>query len=290
MKLKFYTNNKNFNYTDGDRQIIKNDISEMLDVLGYLLNILVERNTVKETYKYPIGTLINKFVIHIYNIITLMDGTVIKSNYLKFEKNIFDISSIYILTRSVIENYLTFFYLYVQPSNDQEIFFRYQLFELAGLNSRQRFNAEHDEHVRLKEEEKERILELENTVYNHTLFLKLNKRTRDNLMGRKSARIFSWTALFNEADLNINLFKPGWMLYSEFAHSEYVSQIQLNGYLTEELSSKKSCDLTSNILLSIVSVLIIDLTQIFEDVEERFNSLNNDVKEVVKFFNGVGRK
>ena len=254
------------------------------------MNALAEKKIVKEKFKYPISILISKFILHVYSITDLFNGRTIKSEYLGFKKIIIDISSIYTLTRTVIENYLTFFYLYVQPSNNEEVLFRYQLLELAGLRSRQRNKAEIDEHIKLKKEEGEKRLELENIIYNHPLFKRLHRKTRNNIQGRKAARIFTWKKLFQEADLNIDLFEAGWFLYSEFVHSEFVSHIQLYGYFSEELSSLEASDRVSNILLALISVFIFDLLNQYKEVEERYNSLDENVKEVINFFNGVGRK
>ncbi|GBD91835.1 hypothetical protein BMS3Abin04_02567 [bacterium BMS3Abin04] len=90
--------------------------------------------------------------------------------------------------------------------------------------------------------------------------------------------------------MNIDLFEAGWFLYSEFVHSEFVSHIQLYGYFSEELSSLEASDRVSNILLALISVFIFDLLNQYKEVEERYNSLDENVKEVINFFNGVGRK
>ncbi len=290
MDIKFYLDRSNTTYSSDDKKQVLKDISELSDILGYLMNILAEKKLVTDEFKYPISILINKFILHAYSIVDLLNGRNIKSDYLGFQKNIIDISSIYTLTRTVIENYLTFFYLYVQPSNNEEVFFRYQLLELAGLHSRQRNKAVIDEHINLKEEERKKILELENIIYNHPQFNKLNRKTRNNIQGRKAARIYTWEKLLNEADLNVDLFEAGWFLYSEFAHSEFVSHIQLYGYFSEELSSIEASDTVSSLLLALISVFIFDLVNLFKEVEERYNSLDKNVKEVINFFNGVGRR
>jgi hypothetical protein len=290
MDVKFYIDRTNTDYTSDDKKQVLKDISELSDILGYLMNILAEKKIVTEEYKYPISILINKFILHVYSIIDLLNGRTIKSDYLGFQKNIIDISSIYTLTRTAIENYLTFFYLYVQPSDNEEVYFRYQLLELAGLHSRQRNKAEIDEHINLKEDERKKINELENIIYNHPLFNNLNRKTRNNIQGRKAARIFTWEKLLQEADLNLDLFEAGWFLYSEFVHSEFVSHIQLYGYFSEELSSLDASDTVSNLLLALTSVFIFDLANLFKEVEGRYNSLDENVKETINFFNGVGRK
>ena len=290
MNIKFYINRANTKYASDDMEQVLKDISEINDILGYLMNILSEKKIVKEEFKYPIGILINKFILHVYSIINLLKGRIIKSEYSSFQKNIIDISSIYTLTRTTIENYLTFFYLYIQPSNNEEVFFRYQLFELAGLRSRQRNKAEIDEHIKLKELERKKILELENIIYNHPLFKKLNQKTRNNIQGRKAARIYTWEKLLQEADLNMELFEAGWFLYSEFVHSEFVSHIQLYGYFSEELSTLEASDIVSNLLLALISVFIFDLINLYKEVEERYNSLDENIKEAINFFYGIGRK
>ena len=60
----------------------------------------------------------------------------------KFEdENFIDIPSSFILLRGLIENYLMFNYLFIQPSSKEEIFFRSLIYQRSGLINRQDYNS-----------------------------------------------------------------------------------------------------------------------------------------------------
>ncbi len=62
MDIKFYLNRTNTKYTSEDMKQVLKDISELNDILGYLMNILSEKKIITEEFKYSIGILINKFI------------------------------------------------------------------------------------------------------------------------------------------------------------------------------------------------------------------------------------
>jgi len=290
MNSSFYSKLEKTHYDSKERSQFLKDIKEILDVLGYLLNYLCEENIVIPRHRYLISVLVNKYMLHTFSILRLISGSHIKSRLLNTQRTVYDIGSIVILTRSAIENYLTFFYLFIQPLNEEEELFRFNLYELSGLNSRQWIEPTELYQINTKNQDKVRIIELENILYKHPLFLNLDKKTKKLVKGRKPARLFSWNSLLDQADLNVDVFKPAWSLYSNYAHSEYISLIQLFGYFTDIDAAKNKCDTILNIMFCLTSIFIKDFTDFFAETKKRYNALPNDTLEVIDFFNGVGRK
>ena len=290
MKSNFYRELKKTHYDPKERSQILKDLKELIDVFGYLLNYLSEINIEVSQHRYMIGILTNKYILHTLSILRLISGTHISSRLLNSQRTVYDIGSIVVLTRSAIENYLTFYYLFIQPSDEEEELFRFNLYELSGLNSRQWIEPTEADQIEIKNNDKTRIRELENIINEHPLYLKLDKNIKDYIKSGRQARLFTWKNLFDQADLNADVFKIAWSLYSNYAHSEYISQRQLSGYLTDIESAKDKCDTILNIMFCLTAIFIKDFVEFFPETKERFNSLPKETLEVIDFFNGVGRK
>lgn len=290
MQSKFYRELKKTHYNPKERSQFVKDIKELVDVFGYLLNYLSEKNIKVTKSSYLASILVNKYILHCLTILRLISGTELKSKLLNSKRTVYDIGSIVILTRSAIENYLTFFYLFIQPLTKEDEEFRINLYELSGLHSRQWLNPIEPEQINTKKIDEARINELENTLFIDPKFIKLDKESKNNIRGRKQARLFSWWKLLEQADLNENVFKPAWKLYSNYAHSEFISQMQLAGFFTDIEAAKDKCDTVLNIMFCLTSVFVKDFTEFFPETKERYNSLSEETLEVIDFFNGVGRK
>lgn len=290
MNLSFYTELKKTHYDSKERSQFVKDLKELLDIFGYLLNYLSEKKVEVSQHRYLTGILVNKYILHTFSILRLISGTHIKSRLLNSQRTVYDVGSIVILTRSAIENYLTFFYLFVQPLNEAEELFRFNLYELSGLKSRQWLDPTEPDQIKTKNLDKARIEELESILYKHPQFIKLDKKTQNFVKVRKQARLFTWWNLLDQADLNADVFKIAWSLYSNYAHSEYISQTQLAGYLTDNEAAKNKCDTILNIMFCLTAILIQDFTGFFMETKERYNALPNDTLKVIDFFNEVGRK
>ena len=135
-----------------------------------------------------------------------------------------------------------------------------------------------------------RINELENIVFNHPLFLKLKPELQKRVKGRKPARLFTWWSLLEQADLNTDIFKLAWSLYSNYAHSEYLSQMQIRESLSNIEYAKEKCNLILNIMFCLTSVFLRDFIKLFPETKQRYNSLDKNTLEVIDIFNFYGRK
>ena len=61
-------------------------------------------------------------------------------------------------------------------------------------------------------------------------FLSLPEGKQKDILNRKQAKILGWEKLFTSSDLKSDLFVRSWRLYSNYAHSEYISLIQFKEY------------------------------------------------------------
>ncbi|RZK32678.1 MAG: hypothetical protein EOO61_16680 [Hymenobacter sp.] len=156
-----------------------------------------------------------------------------------------DLASIYTIARSQLEAYLTFYYLYIGPQSDAECELKYNIYVVAGLTARQSLRSEMEElyketkDERLPEviaqinEEGARIERLKTIIEADALFNSLyTKSQRNSILSitQPRARTQSWTDIIKSSPLATVPFANRWSLYSNHAHSEYISLLQLSQY------------------------------------------------------------
>lgn len=289
-KYFYYGLRNDFNWSDEKFKIVLSDHLELVDILFFLGNTLYERQIKDMPYKYYSETLAFKYGYQSLNLNSILNGTRHFSKIFGFDSIVFDISSSYILQRSLFETYLTFYYLYIQPKDEIESRCKWLIFQISGLNSRQDFTSEFiDVKLKLEKEKKEidnAIIELKSNQY----FLSLDKAKQKEVLNKRQPKLVGWQTLFKTSDLKSNLFVKSWKLYSNYAHSEYLSLIQCNEYKHDDpdfIRVKHNVAFASIIL---TAVLITNMRRLYQEIEENFQKLSVTQIDCIKFFDGIARK
>ncbi len=196
-------------------------------------------------WKEHLEILLLKYSFHSSTLVKLIEGTEVSD--LNNETKIFqDIPSIRVILRAIIENYLTLKYLFFDPETDSIGEFRYYLYQISGLNSRQKFDVYGEQFKEQSEREKQKIIELEKLISENDYFKNLDNKTQKNILKTKSAREFGWEKMIENSDLKSDFFKPIWKLFSNTAHSELIGAIQFKGFITTNSENLEN-ELVSNI-------------------------------------------
>ncbi|MBI1228335.1 MAG: hypothetical protein GC192_24080 [Bacteroidetes bacterium] len=195
--------------------------------------------------------------------------------------------------RAIVENYLTIYYLNVMPSSNEEGEFRYYLYQMSGLNNRQKLGEPDKIEYKLKKEkEKQSIEDLEERIKKNSYFSSLPEPERKRLLKEKPARQFKWEKLIDISPLNNQFFKTTWKLNSNIAHSEFLGILQFK----DVILSKKLSTLQNLVKLEIqfgcfvTAVLILDLIKLYKAAELVFNTLPSDLITKIRFFSMAGKK
>ena len=98
--------NKNFNYNENEYYGLLADFLETLDVLAYLVNIIKQEKIKDDNWKYYTETLGIKYLIQSSSLKDLFNGTNLDFKLISTSIKVFDITSLYINIRALIENYL----------------------------------------------------------------------------------------------------------------------------------------------------------------------------------------
>src|SRR5260221_7494896 len=161
---------------NGSLKEIQDSLRTIIETLSDLVDSLAQAKVKTINWKYHSQTLVNKIIFTSYSIIRLSEGYIMRSYKAKDLKvEVTDYQSIYILTRDLIENYVTLCYNYNNDLSEEEKLFRFKLWEVSGLISRQNFSGENEDYQKKKKEEKVTIGKIMDEIKGMEEYSKLDK-------------------------------------------------------------------------------------------------------------------
>ena len=242
-----------------------------------------------------IETLSIKILLATKSIIELGKGTKVSALTKDSDVKLMDFPSICILTRSIIEAFLTLEYLYYNDLDKKEKIFRFQIWQISGYKSRQSFFKRHKglrQNITDKlESELNEIERLLSIVKKSPFYKDIDKQNLWKLDKYGLPRLESWQKLLEQSILNMSMFETSYKLYTNFAHSEFISLIQMNGADTLNMGSKTNNTLLLNCLRDIKMincVSLICLKNRFECVSKKFDLFDEETKTTIWFWNILG--
>lgn len=252
-----------------------NEAKEYNKLLAQSINVLFDAKKKLEHYEQFIETFIHKFIMHNSSIISLYEGTIVPFNpeIKSMEVKLLDKPSIYILERALVETYLMFHFIYIEPKTTEEKMFRFDVFAYSGLMSRQKFGFKSEKAKQVFESDRKEIERLKIQIEKSEFFKKYPKQQKEILKGIKPRLGFSWENLSENVGLS-NVFDKIHSLLSNYAHSEFLSMIQIKeggyGYINNPESI--SIYLSYSYILS--CLLINQLREMFPIINLFLNTQN----------------
>jgi hypothetical protein len=272
-------------------------LTQSLDLIikanGDVVQSLYETKPTLGIGEVYIETLLIKIIITSKSILQLSNGTNLSTINHPNQMQLIDRSSLYILTRSLIEALLTLEYLYFNTLTREEQIFRYNLWRISGFKSRQNYSENMKiEFVKKLESEKKEIEKLKNEIQQTEYYSKLKKQDLWKLDNFGLPRILSWSKLLENSILKTSLYSKVYDLYSNYAHSEFISVIQIKeGNLGKSNEFNISTTITTlNNVRAINCVAIILLTEKYDCAKEAYNKLDQNLKFTIEFWNKFARE
>lgn len=284
-------------FIDNEEQIIKTLIQITKAYTEVIQAIYDNVPELKEGEVF-IETLSIKILITTRSIIELTKGFQIETKDKISEYKSLDFSSINILTRTIIESFLTMEYLFYNNLTDDEKRFRFLIWRISGYKSRQDFFEKKDKNLISEEiqdkleNELDEINELLKEAKTFPYFNNLNKQHLWKLDQFGVPRLESWNTLLNNSMLETNIFLIPYKLYSNYAHSEFISLIQLNG---SDVLNKESNDNKMHLqnALRVVNMIncvsLIELKNKFLCTSKAFDNLDKSAKEKIEFWSDFAK-
>ncbi|MFC5269911.1 hypothetical protein [Adhaeribacter terreus] len=229
-----------------------------------------------------------KLSFKISSVIKLLDRTPI--SYGDKSVQVFDISSIYILTRAIIENYLIIYYLHFDNVDDIRKEFRFIIYTIDGLRRRQQDLKPFDEDSRKILSNENADLETLRQKLEHNIFFKsLNSKAQKNYLNG-CAKEGTLTDLLQTIDIKEETYKDIWHLQSSYAHSEFISLHQLRAYYKDLSQLDKSAYLMGELIAAIISISINHLNMNFKAARKINDRINSETLKLLGYFYEQGKK
>ncbi len=228
--------------------------------------------------------------------IILSSGSVIQlSKGVKYEienthLQIRDIPSMLILKRAILESFLTTEYLYYNNLSEEENEFRFNLYIHSGLKARQKHfeNSNHPFLVQMQDEARE-IRDLKKEIESSVFYNKIQKSNKWKFKKFGLARLDSWESLIEKSSLNTSLFSKQYTLSTNYAHSEYISTLQISqgDYRVSNKENEKIAELEMDILRMVNSLCIKNLFDNFQETEDIYKNVGSEIIFQVKAWSDI---
>lgn len=278
---------------DGTLEENRDSLRDLIKTLAGLVEVVGDAKIQIPSWKYHTQTLVGKIIFTAHSILNVSNGYDYGFYKRKGNIQIIDYTSMFILTRALIENYLTLCYIYNNSLVDEEKIFRYKLWEVSGLISRQNWGDTTNEEI-LKKKESER-LQIENIlqeIQKIPEYQNLDKRALNKLQKHGLPRIYNWHELIEMSNLRKDFFSNMYSYFSTYAHSEYLSILQLNqiSLNSRHLSNISNVQLSLSVVRMIISMSIDFYVSSFKSAELTYNTLPDEIRNAVLIWQKIGRE
>ena len=178
-----------------------------------------------------------------------------------------------------------FNYLYIEPSSKDETYFRTLIYQRSGLLNRQQYSAIPKDHPILIKEAVE-IEELTTLIEKNPLYQNLNKKKRTRIKAKATSS--NYIEIMNSSKLKNTDFITFWKLCSNFAHSEYISGMQIRTIYIDKTNPNDLFLYKHNILLHslyLIVLIIEDFRSMFPQLNDYYDKDPNNIKSIANEFN-----
>jgi hypothetical protein len=252
---------------------IQNVVSEYLSLLDLVYDVAQSIKGTKPTdYKMPdCQQLATKLFFHAATIYYLRQGTKAPvPKALVRGSSFLDFASTAILTRAILETYLTLYEVFFEPISDDEKEFRYQLWLLSGFVIREKYIPS-DPLMQVKViQSKQDIQNMRNRISVTKYFKSLSrKKQKDVLKGKRMQR--NWEDVAKAAGFGEISIKQMYGYFSGFSHSDGLSCTQIVTATTKQ-DQLIYIDTQMRIILMVMSKMILNYCEYFSESKKACDS------------------
>jgi len=211
---------------------------------------------------YDVQHLALKIFFHSASAYYLLQGTNVASpsSIGDGEISFIDPGSIVVLSRSALETYLTFFEVYINPSNDDEFEFNYCLWHLSGISFLENYEPIIETPEEKIEEMNSQIEHFRDRIASTDTFSKLKKGKQHEVL--KGIRRRDWKEVASSADIGYKFVRMVYKYYSGFVHSD--------GFTSKHLFSAESLVQQKNLGGLHFKIIMIALSKFILDYSSKF--------------------
>jgi len=156
----------------------------------------------------------------------------------KFKGEFTDFWSVELLGRATWESFLVFHYVFTQPVTQEEFEFRYYSWKLGGLLIRQNFPTNSQESIAISKQEKREIEMLSEALERNPSFQAMTNKQAKKLRAEGKWKNQSWREIAESAGINELHARHFYSYSSGYAHSDYLSVMQIRDAKDETIRKK----------------------------------------------------
>ncbi len=279
---------------------------ESIDIYSaFLLQAILDHHRddlVFESEKY--AKMISQMILtKLQNIKSIISGFTCESIDGRSLNNIVDPTVLNMIVRNLYETIAAFNLIYRNPKSEDEKLIKFNLWAIAGLKYRQRFEKEEmtKEHRTKLEEEKSNIETLKNGIYNTSLYnnldahnqkfinTRINKKEFLITFDKNRVRLHKWHELIQIVDLKEKMFENSYRFFSLHVHPSYVSVFQFESMFNSDKAYLDLANTSTQFALNLTSVFIADLIFVFPKTLETFEKLSSRDQILINFRNTLSR-
>ena len=263
-----------------------------LDSLINLNETLTESKAKMADWEIYSETLTIKFILHANSLYQLYQAPEFDSKQLNRKLKFLDISSILVLTRTLLECFLMFCHIYINPANKEEQEFRFMIWAYSSLVDRKKNRKARQvlSQEFLEKEEKE-LEDYKTRLTSNKLFQELSKKQQNTILTKGQAKLFKdWRTIIDETNLaDRSRWKELYSYLSGFSHSEGLSAAKIRHNFNNDPTYRHEeavlfC-FSTNIM---ICKMIVELVKKHKIIEIKFNTFSDELQQRIKFYSNVG--
>jgi len=276
-------------------ELLDKNIKSIIEVYLELIIALYKAKPELRDGEVFIETLSMKMILSTRTIQETVKGLFLNTTIQSATVKYVDFSSINVLTRAIIESFLTLEYLYFANLSEEEKQFRFDVWRVSGYKARQSFfdelkNIPTDSASKLGQEKNE-IQTLLTRIKDSKYYTKLSKQDIWKLDKYGIPRLRSWLNLIKESRIKNMHIEAPYKLYSSYAHSEFISLIQMNGKDTLALdnpNAQRSIRNSYHVVTVVLCVSIDMICERFSDLNSAINVIDKRTKLIIDLWKTLG--
>jgi hypothetical protein len=195
-----------------------------LELIEYTVESNANEKVLKEQIEIDRHELFMKFAFHLASISTLRKGSSFSNN--DKSKTVIDYSSIFVLIRTAFEVYLTYYFIYRDSVDEDEMIFRYNNWIIDGLNQRQKIASESNQTSKILLNDKEQIIKLMKEMKDTKHFSTFSEKEKQHLESTMRFIKPDWTQIAKKTGLDEYWAKTMYQYFSTYTHTVSTSIIQ----------------------------------------------------------------
>jgi hypothetical protein len=270
----------------------RSSLLRIIQITTDLAQVIHDANIKVEHWECYFETLIEKIIHSSLSVVKLSEGYYLNTYKDKCQILTIDTSSIFALTRTIIESYLTLYHIYLDKISIPERIFKFKLWQVSGILTRQNINYYSSPSLEKRKQDERRIIEiLIKELEADKEFVKLDKTRIKKLKTFGLPRLDSWSELIRKSNLKDSMVDI-YSLLSSYSHSEFLSIVQMrqSSFTISDNENINRLRISFSIIRIINALIAEWLINKYKSIEIVYNTMPEDYKKFIQIWSKVGRK